>query len=168
MRIFNKTPKPETVLNLGGGAFTVEFRAGKDWKDSVMKISTPSQVMGMEVRGWPYLYLRESARQGREDEILAYCVMMYRVAEGVYKDPVFAADIIRSVKDYDARLEAEGYNAAAKVTDSEEIISQTVMEEAAEHATASRRQRRKMRSDSRKEVKEALRELGDEFSGTEE
>lgn len=168
MRILKRTPKPETVLNLGGGAFTVEFRSGKDWKDSVMKISTPSGVMAMEVRGWPYLYLRESARQGREDEILAYCVMMYRVAEGVYKDPIFAADIIKSVKDYDARLEAEGYGAAAKVTETEEVISQSVMEEAAEHAAASRGKRRQMRRDSRKEVREALHELGEEFSGTEE
>lgn len=136
---FKRGQKPVYHFEFGGGvadyAFAVDFfmKEGSP-KDCYMQVKSALGMFDFKLQGYTYWYLMESARQGIEENIHGFCATMSLVAGGVYQDEEFSQDIISAVMRYSERLIEKAKITAGEVTDEQEQMSQTIMEDVAKFA----------------------------------
>lgn len=154
-------PKPKYHIEIGGGAFIADFYVDEkhpDVEHNYLHIHTPNKVFEQRVVGYPYGYLLADVSQGNEEEVHGYCMMLWRVTQEIYQEAGFANDIIRAINKRDKRLMKQAEKEAAKVSEAEEMASQSFMEDVAAYAEASPKERKRMSKESRKEMKQILNE----------
>lgn len=153
------TTKPIHSYQVGGGAFKMDFYVNERViRDNYLHITTPSLQFELKVRGFAYGFLLAAYKQKRYKELEAFCYVMYRISDGVYRDEKFAEDIIKALTKYDKRMLAAAKKSAKDVTEAEEMANQALMEEVAEYADADKKKRKELKKGWRKRVEDALAE----------
>ena len=154
--------KPKHHLEIGNGAFIADFYVDEknpDVKHNYLHIYASNGVFEQKVVGYPFGYLLAAVSQGKEEEVHSYCVMLWRVTQEIYQDLGFCQDIIKVINKRDKRLMKEAEQNAKNVTDADEMASDALLREAIERGKPmSRQQRRKMKRESREEMKQILNE----------
>lgn len=156
--------KPRYSVNVGNGTFVADFYVDEkraDVEHNYLHIHTPNHVFEQKIVGYPYGYLLAAVSQGNEEEVHNYCLLLWRIAQEVYQDLGFANDIIHALNKRDKRLMKEAETNAKAVSDAEETASQAFMEDVVAYAEASPKERKRMSEESRKEMREILKEDSD-------
>lgn len=132
----NKKPVYHYDFSIGENkGFIVDFYMKEgSLNDCYMEVSTGSGVFNFRLQGGTYGYLMESARQGLTDNIHSFCAMMFLIADGVYKDAEFASDLVGAIGGYFDRMIEQSEQTAEAVTDEQEQVAQSIMNEIAKFA----------------------------------
>lgn len=134
-RVFKPKRKVAHHVKIGGGALYADFYLNeKHPEDSHLHIYAPNHIFEQKIQGFTLGYLLESVRQGKEEEVEAYCAMLWRVSNEVYEDIDFCNDIIKAITNRDNRLMNKGAENAAKVTEEQEMADQALMTDVAREA----------------------------------
>lgn len=127
MNIFKSKP----LQSVECGGFLVEFyyKEGK-LKGTYMDISTASGVWSMRIMGntFTYGYLLEAANQGLTEQIHGYAATLYILSQQITSDQGLVDDITRSINKWQRRMDKKAESEAKKHTETDEKISQAVME----------------------------------------
>ena len=154
-RVFKPRPKPVYKLNIGGDALIAEFYLDKnDIKNCYLHIYAPNSTFIHRVSGDTYGYLLTAVAQGRDDEVEAYCAMIWRVSGQVYSDPDFCSDIVEAINALDGKLLERAQAEAEKVTEDNELASQALMSSIASEAEMPASERKKARARYRSNLEE--------------
>lgn len=127
MNIFKSKP----LQSVKCGGFLVEFYYKEgNLKGTYMDISTASGVWSMRIMGntFTYGYLLEAANQGLTEQIHGYAVTLYILSQQITRDQGLVDDITRSINKWQRRMDKKAEAEAKKHTETDEQISQAVME----------------------------------------
>ena len=161
MNIFKKKQEPYKRVELGGGAFIADFYVDEkhpDLEHNYLRIYAPSNVFEQRVVGHPMGYLLAAVEQGKESELLNYCIMLWVISQEVYQDIRFCKDLVKAINAHEERRTKLAKEKAAEVTETAEMAQQAFMEEVVEEAEMPKKQRKAKRKANRKEIKEILTE----------
>lgn len=163
MNLFRRKPKYHFVFGNGSvGGFEVDFYMTENRpKDCYVHIhgkSVGGSIFDVKLNGYTYGYLMESARQGNEDNIHGFCVMLCTLANQVYIDEGLCNDVITAIGKYQKRLMKKAEEAAKSVTPEREMAEQAFMESVVEYAAATPKRRKKISKAEREMLKEVLNE----------
>lgn len=159
MGIMKVLEKPKHKFNFGNGAVVVEIykhESKHDVKHNYMRVYAPNGAFDLKVVGFTYAYLLTAAERGDENEIQAFVMLMWRCSQEVYQDAGLAQDLLKAFVKYDKRTAKKAAKKAASVSEEEEAANQALMTDAAEWADATPKERKKMRKENRKQLREAL------------
>jgi hypothetical protein len=148
-----------------GGAFRVRiYHKEGSVKDCYLEITTTTEVFEMRLDGrcYAYGYLLASARQGKDDNILGYCRLMWIMANSIYQDEKLFKDIVKAINAYDKRLEKEAQKRANAVTDEQEQAAEALMTESIRYADMSKKERKAAKEEMQQAVQELTKEESDE------
>lgn len=129
MNVFKK--RPYKKLDVCGGAFTAEFFYEKDnmsWNTCYLLIKAKNGVFEQKVTGFTFGYLLSSVLSGNEKELEAYCSMMWRITQEIYKYRSLCNGIIRAINRHDRNLIRKASVDAKNVSDIEESSAQSFFE----------------------------------------
>lgn len=105
-----------------------------------------------------YGYLLAALEQGKNDQLHGYAFMLNVVSMLLTQDEGFNADIQKAITDWYERINKVAEDNAKAVSDAEETASQAFMEDVVAYAEASPKERKRMSEESRKEMREILKE----------
>lgn len=157
--------KTKPYKSVDAGQFHFNFYY-KEWslKDTYLEVTCDSGIFAIKIGGntHAYGYLLAAAEQNRIDQLQGYAVTLYIPAMSLTQDQGLCNDCQKSIMKWQKRKMREGAENAKKVTDAEEMASDALMREAIDRGKPmSRQQRRKMERESRKEMREILKEDSD-------
>lgn len=127
MNIFKSKP----LQSVECGGFLVEFYYKEgNLKGTYMDISTVSGVWSMRIMGntFTYGYLLEAANQGLTEQIHGYAATLYILSQQITQDQGLVNDITKSINKWQRRMDKKAESEAKKHTETDEQISQAVME----------------------------------------
>lgn len=152
--------KPIERVEVGGFIFEWYFKENNT-KESYLEISTVSGVwsMRMDAHCYSYGYLLESSRQGNIENIHGYATLCYIISQELTQEQGFCDDIIKSVQKWQKRLEKRGERNAKDVPLEQEQADEALMFEVAAYADATPRERKNMRRQWEKDMKEEIKEI---------
>ena len=152
MGIFKQ--KPMKTVECGGFIVSFYYKEG-DLKHTYMEITTESNVWSMRIAGntHAYGYLLAAAHQDMTEQIHGYAAMLYVTSQQLTKDQGFVDDITKSITKWQRRMDKKAESAAKNVKDFEEVASQAFMEEAAEYAAASPKERKRISEKFKAEIR---------------
>ena len=129
--------KPYLVREAGQWKFTFHHKKGNIRK-TYLSITCESGIFGMRVAGNTdaFGYLLAAAMQDRLDQLEGYAMTMCIPAMTITQDVELNEDVQRAIMRHIDRVSGKGAEEAAKVTEAEETVSQTVMEDVAGYADA--------------------------------
>lgn len=127
MSIFKQ--KPLKTVECGGFIVDFYYKEG-DLKRTYMEIKTVSDVWSMRISGntHAYGYLLAAVQQEMTEQIHGYAAMLYVTSQQLTQDKGFVDDITKSITKWQRRMDKKADTAAKNVTETEEQISQSVME----------------------------------------
>lgn len=163
-------PKPYKSVDAGQFHFNFFYKEGS-LKGTYLEVTCDSGIFAFKVGGntKTYGYLLAAAEQGRTDQLQGYAVTLYIPAMTIAEDQGLCDDCQKAIMKWQKRKERQGASNAAKVTDAEDMASDALMREAIERGKPmSRQQRRKMERESRKQMREILREDADKSAEPEQ
>lgn len=152
--------KPLKSVDAGQFHFNFYYKEGSV-KDTYLEITCDSGIFALKIGGntHTYGYLLAAAEQNRIDQLQGYAVTAFIPAMTVTKDQGLCNDVQKAIMKWQKRKMREGAANAAKVTDWQEQADDALMREAIERGKPmSRQQKRKMERESRKEMREILKE----------
>lgn len=152
--------KPRYSVDVGNGAFIADFYVDEkraDVEHNYLHIHAPNHVFEQKIVGYPYGYLLAAVSQGNEEEVHNYCVVLWRVTQGIYQDAGLANDILRAFAKYDKRLMKQAEKAKT-ITDAQEQASQAFMEDIVSEQGMSKKELKAKREADREIMKETLTE----------
>lgn len=155
--------KPYKSVDAGQFHFNFYYKEGS-LKDTYLEVTCDSGIFAIKIGGntHAYGYLLAAAEQNRIDQLQGYAVTLYIPAMSLTQDQGLCNDCQKSIMKWQKRKMREGAENAKKVTDAEEMASDALMREAIDRGKPmSRQQRRKMERESRKEMREILKEDSD-------
>lgn len=153
--------KPYESVSVGNGAFIADFYVDEkkaDIEHNYLHLHTPNRVFDMRVIGYPFGYLLAALKQGKEEEIHSFCVLLWRMTQEIYQDGALANDIVKAFIKRDRRLMREAERGAKAITPEQEQADAAFMQEVIKYAEASPKEREKMRKADRELIKEVLNE----------
>lgn len=155
MSIFKQ--KPIKTVECGGFIINFYYKEG-DFKRTYMEIKTLSNVWSMRIAGntHAYGYLLAAAQQEMTEQIHGYAAMLYVTSQQLTQDQGFVDDITKSIRKWQRRMYKKAETAAKNVKDFEEVASQAFMEEAAEFAAASPKERKRISEKFKAEIKKIM------------
>lgn len=163
MSIKIKQRRPYLVKEVGEWKFTFHYKEGSIEK-TFLSITSTSGIMNIHLGGNTHAfgYLLAAAKQGLDNQLAGYATTLYIPAMSLTQDQGLCNDCQKSIMKWQKRKMREGAENAKKVTDAEEMASDALMREAIDRGKPmSRQQRRKMERESRKEMREILKEDSD-------
>lgn len=152
--------KPYKSVDAGQFHFNFYYKEGSI-KDTYLEVTCDSGIFAIKIGGntHAYGYLLAAAEQNRIDQLQGYAVTLYIPAMSITQDQGLCDDCQKAIMKWQKRKMREGAENAKKVTDAEEMASDALMREAIERGKPmSRQQRCKMERESRKEIREILKE----------
>lgn len=152
--------KPYKSVDTGQFHFNFYYKEGSI-KYTYLEVTCDSGIFAIKIGGntHAYGYLLAAAEQNRIDQLQGYAVTLYIPAMSLTQDQGLCNDCQKAIMKWQKRKMREGAENAKKVTDAEEMASDALMREAIERGKPmSRQQRRKMERESRKEMREILKE----------
>lgn len=155
MSIFKQ--KPIKTVECGGFIVDFYYKEG-DLKRTYMEIKTVSNVWTMRIAGNTFTYglLLSAVQQDDTELIHSYAIKCYDVCIQMSKDIGLANDIAKALKKWQRRMYKKAETAAKNVKDFEEVASQAFMEEAAEFAAASPKERKRISEKFKAEIKKIM------------
>lgn len=153
--------KPYESVSVGNGAFIADFYVDEknaDVEHNYLHLHTPNRVFDMRVIGYPFGCLLAALKQGKEEEIHSFCVLLWRMTQEIYQDVALANDIVKAFTKRDRRLMRKAERDAKAVTPEQEQADAAFMQEVIKYAEASPKEREEMREADRKLMKEVLDE----------
>lgn len=159
MSIKIKQRKPYLVKEVGEWKFTFHYKEGSIER-TFLSITSTSGIFNCRIGGntHAYGYLLAAAKQERIDQLQGYIVSLFIPAMAMTQDQELTSGVQKAIVEWQKRKEAEGAEKAKAVTDSEEMASQAFMEDVVAYAEASPKERKRMSEESRKEVRDILKE----------
>ena len=109
----------------------------------------------------PYLYLLESAKQGKKENIYGFSLAVYRTTMMLCADQQFIDDSNKALSACFARLEKQA-GSQPKASDFENDLALREVRQNVERGQMTRQQRRKAERDARKKMKEGLADMNNE------
>lgn len=107
-----------------------------------------------------YGFLYAAAKHGDHNQLSDYARVIFSVSMLLTTDQTFADGICKAIVDWQERRMADGAKQAQEVTDEQEQVAQTFMEDVAEFADSNNDERNKIREDWKQEIKEIIEEDG--------
>lgn len=155
----NKQRKPYLVKEVGEWKFTFHYKEGNIEK-TFLSITSASGIFNCRIGGntHAYGYLLAAAKQERIDQLQGYIVSLFIPAMAITQDQELTNGVQNAIVGWQRRKEAEGAEKAKAVTEAEETASQAFMEDVVAYAEASPKERKRMSEESRKEMREILKE----------
>lgn len=155
--------RPYKSVDAGQFHFKFYYKEGSI-KDTYLEVTCDSGIFALKIGGntHAYGYLLAAAEQNRIDQLQGYAVTLYIPAMSLTQDQGLCSDCQKAIMKWQKRKMREGAENAKKVTDWQEQADEALMRESIERGKPmSRQQRRKMERESRKEMKELLKEDSD-------
>lgn len=155
--------KPYKSVDAGQFHFNFYYKEGSI-KDTYLEVTCDSGIFAIKIGGntHAYGYLLAATEQNRIDQLQGYAVTLYIPAMSLTQDQGLCNDCQKAIMKWQNRKMREGAENAKKVTDAEEMASDALIREAIERGKPmSRQQRLKMERESRKEMREILKEGSD-------
>lgn len=162
--------RPYKSVNAGQFHFNFYHKEGSI-KDTYLEVTCDSGIFAVKVGGntRAYGYLLAAAEQGRTDQLQGWAVTLYIPAMTITQDQGLCDDCQKAIMKWQRRKEREGAENAKKVTEAEEMASEALMREAIERGQPmSRQQRRKLERESRKLMRDILKEDADKSAQPEQ
>lgn len=156
--------KPYKSVDAGQFHFNFYYKEGS-LKDTYLEVTCDSGIFAIKIGGntHAYGYLLAAAEQNRIDQLQGYAVTLYIPAMSLTQDQGLCNDCQKAIMKWQKRKMREGAENGKKVSDAEEMASDALMREAIERGKPmSRQQRRKMERESRKEMRDILKEDEDQ------
>lgn len=146
-----------TVMNtrqrrIEAGGFVIDFHQYD------MRIRSVSGNFSMRIRSGEYSfgYLVSAVAKGKEGNIHGYAAIMYIIATEICRDDKFRKDLQRAIERYEKRLEGR------KVAEENEEMCVESVRKDLERGAMGRRQRRRAEREYVKEMKQIVKEDGQE------
>ncbi len=156
-RIFKPRPKPVYTLDIGNKAIKAEFFVDKNnINNCYLNITARESPFMHRVSGDTFGYLLTAVADGREDEVEAYCAMIWRVSSQVYSDPDFCSDIVSAINNLDNRLFEQAVKGAEEVTESSNMADEALMMQVVSETTMTAKEREASRREFRKGLDEVV------------
>lgn len=154
---------PKHHIEIANGAVIVDFYVNeKDIKKCYMRMYARNGAFDYKIGAChAYSYLMAAINQGNTRELEAFCILLWRMTQECYQDETLAKDLVMCFNARDKRLMKKAETNAKAVSDAEETASQAFMEDVVAYAEASPKERKRMSEESRKEMKEILKEDSD-------
>lgn len=152
--------KPIERVEVGGFIFEWYFKEN-NIEESYLEISTVSGIwsMRMDARCDSYGYLIASARQGNIENVHGYAALCYIISQELTHEQGFCDDITKSVQKLQRRSYKRGERNAKDITHEQEQADEAFMSEVAAYADATPKERKQMRQQWRKDMKEEIRKI---------
>lgn len=149
MSIFKQ--KPYKTVEFGGFVFNFYFKE-KNVKKTYLDILTVSDIWSMRIAGgtYTYGYLLAAVEQGMTEQLHGFAAVQYITAMQTTQDQGLVNDITKAIKKWERRMKVKAEEAAKNVTDTDEQVSQAVMESLTQEHDSKQ---------FKEDVKEALDEL---------
>lgn len=149
MSIFKQ--KPYKTVEVGGFVFNFYFKE-KNVKKTYLDILTVSDIWSMRIAGgtYTYGYLLAAVEQGMTEQLRGFAAVQYITAMQTTQDQGLVNDITKAIKKWERRMKVKAEEAAKNVTDTDEQVSQAVMESLTQEHDSKQ---------FKEDVKEALDEL---------
>lgn len=159
MSIKIKQRKPYLVKEVGEWKFTFHYKEGSIER-TFLSITSTSGIFNCRIGGntHAYGYLLAAAKQERIDQLHGYIVSLFIPAMAMTQDQELTSGVQKAIMEWQKRKEAEGAEKAKAVTDTEEQASQAFMEDLAQFADATPKERKKIREEWKDEARAALNE----------
>ena len=117
------------------GAFECEYYENPTKiSTSAITFRTPDKELPflLKVSGHTAGYLRQSIKQGNDNELQGFAMLMYTVANSAYVDDEFAKDITNAVGNLLKRLNDEAKSKAEAITKEEDDLNAQIINSAIE------------------------------------
>lgn len=149
MSIFKQ--KPYKTVEVGGFVFNFYFKE-KNVKKTYLDILTVSDIWSMRIAGgtYTYGYLLAAVEQGMTEQLHGFAAVQYITAMQTTQDQGLVNDITKAIKKWERRMKVKAEEAAKNFTDTDEQVSQAVMESLTQEHDSKQ---------FKEDVKEALDEL---------
>lgn len=149
MSIFKQ--KPYKTVEVGGFVFNFYFKEN-NVKKTYLDILTVSDIWSMRIAGgtYTYGYLLAAVEQGMTEQLHGFAAVQYITAMQTTQDQGLVNDITKAIKKWERRMKVKAEEAAKNVTDTDEQVSQAVMESLTQEHDSKQ---------FKEDVKEALDEL---------
>lgn len=154
-----KIRKPYLVKEVGEWKYTFYYKEGSIER-TFLSITSTSGIYNCRIGGntHAYGYLLAAAKQERIDQLQGYIVSLFIPAMAMTQDQELTSGVQKAIVEWQKRKEAEGVEKTKAVTDTEEMASQAFMEDLAQFADATPKERKKMREEWKDEAREAMKE----------
>lgn len=158
-----KRKKSTPIEHIEVGGFVCNFYFKEDSiVDSYMEIRSElgSWSIKIDARYELYGYLLAAAKQGMKEQIHGYCATIYMVSTQMTQDQGFVNDIQKSISKYIKRIEKKAETEAKKVTETQIIADEVLMQEAIERGKTkgNKKAEKKASKASKQEMKKILEE----------
>lgn len=163
MSIKIKHRKPYLVKEIGDWKFTFHYKEGNIAK-TFLSITSKSGIFNCRIGGNTdtYGYLLAAAIQGRDDQLRGYAMTVYIPTMTITLEKELNEDIQKAIVRFLKRRNNEAAKKAAEITDSQETVNQSIMEDVAEFSDAkSDEERKAIREKWKEDVAQALDEIAD-------
>lgn len=155
-----KACKPYLVKEVGVWKFTFHYKEGSV-KDTFLSITSTNGIFNCRVGGNTHAfgYLLAAAQQNLDNQLQGYITTLYIPAMTITQDQGMCNDVQKAINKWLKRKEAEAKNAAAAVDDTQEAVSQAVMEDLASEVGMSKKELKAKREADKEAMRTALREM---------
>ncbi len=166
-KLFNKLIERLALWRLLGRNKVLYEFSGKDFKGFkitfrryYMDIVSESKNFKLRLAFYtqPYLYLLESAKQGKKENIYGYTLAVYQTSMLLCADQKFIDDNNKALSACFARIEKKA-ESKSKASDFENDLALKEVKANVERGQMTRQQRRKAEREARKWMKEGLAEM---------
>lgn len=154
--------KTKNIGHYEFSGFIVDFYGNENIiSENKVCINTVSKNFSATLTDYTFGYLLTSVKDGDTTELHSFCVLLYCVATGVYKDAGFSTDIIKSITKYFNRLEKKATTEAKKTTESDEQAAQALMEDIISEQNMSKKELAEKRKQDKEILRDMLKEKGE-------